>query len=75
MLAQDSRSFSAYFTTLKGNRDELFILQPLSNCSCGALKDTQHLYDTKRVFQSLMVVLIPMPHFAIKCLPWIPFPL
>lgn len=75
MLTQDTRPSLPILQHSKGNRDELFILQPLPNCSCGALKDTQHLYDTERVFQSLMVVMIPMPHFAVKCLPWIPFPL
>ena len=53
-LTQGSMTISAYFTTLKSHWDELAMLTPTPQCTCGILTELNHMQDTERVFQFLM---------------------
>ncbi|XP_043705529.1 uncharacterized protein LOC122655397 [Telopea speciosissima] len=50
---QGSDSISAYYTIVKGYRDELLSYRALPNCSCGALKTLQDFLNTDHLLDFL----------------------
>jgi hypothetical protein len=54
VLAQGNNSVSAYYTQLKGLRDELLSFRPVSNCSCGGSKVLVEHNQQEYIFHFLM---------------------
>jgi hypothetical protein len=53
-LVQGTMPIATYFTKLKGLWDELSALQPISSCTCGALKEGLKLQQCQRTIKFLM---------------------